>query len=461
MNKKTEKNLQKNGRYASVSYRGVKGIRQDTKNQTFLVAKSIRGKRYSATFDNIREAADWKKNFHPGLSLVPLGNPKKEKALKSLSEMSPFKKHRNAITIKNGTDYGYKFSDIWEMYLEKHLTRLEYSTYCKAVQRAKHFFTGMMNVKMVDITANFISEYLELEREKALKKTHIKRYNFNADLKYLKSFLNWYRENVDAMFVNPVLKRHKQEGFIHKIPKRKKKMSRHELLAFFESLGKDDILWRELAEVQFYFSGRIQEVAGLQWESVDFTDGVIEIENVTVWGVNRKFCYLKDSPKNREERKVPITDRLFEILKRRWAIKRPSMVEDKRTGKTFPCNFVFHQEGRPLDYCRIQYCYNQALKRAGLGDKYASTHILRHSMANLVRERMGLEHAQAVGGWKTRELVEHVYTDRPAHLTANALKNIEDYMGTVDDEGAKRCYELTRLTAKKVHEKRAKDVQIK
>ena len=31
-------------------------------------------------------------------------------------------------------------------------------------------------------------------------------------------------------------------------------------------------------------------------------------------------------------------------------------------------------------------------------------------MANLVRERMGIEYAQAVGGWKTRELVEHVYS---------------------------------------------------
>ena len=49
-------------------------------------------------------------------------------------------------------------------------------------------------------------------------------------------------------------------------------------------------------------------------------------------------------------------------------------------------------------------------------------------MANLVRERMGIEHAQAVGGWKTRELVEHVYTDTPAHLTRDALDNIEDFM---------------------------------
>ncbi len=85
----------------------------------------------------------------------------------------------------------------------------------------------------------------------------------------------------------------------------------------------------------------------------------------------------------------------------------------------------------------ICYRYNKALKKAGLGHKYSSTHILRHTMANLVRERLGIEHAQAVGGWKTRELVEHVYTDRPAHLTKDALKNIEDFMEEKENGPAK------------------------
>ena len=447
MTKKTEL-PQTQKRYVSISYRGIKGIRKDTITQTFLVAKTIRGERFSATFDNIREAVDWKRNFHPGLSLNPLGNPKKEKVLKNLSKL-PHLKHRNSITVKNGTDYGYKFSDIWEMYLKNHLSRLECSSYFKAIQRAKHFFTGLMDVPMVDITAEFISAYLAMEREKALKKTHIKRYNFNADLKYLKSFLNWYRENVDAMFVNPILKRHKLEGFIHKIPRRKKKMTKHELLAFFDSMGNEDIFWRDFAETQFYFSGRVQEVGGLQWESVDFTEGVIEIENVAVWGPTRKFHYLKDSPKNGEERKVPMTGRLFEILKRRWEAARPSMVADKRTGKLVSCNFVFHRNGKPLSYHAIQYRYNRALKMAGLGEKYSSTHILRHSMANLVRERMGIEHAQAVGGWKTRQLVEHVYTERPAHLTKDALKNIEDFMGTMDEKSGRRCYQLAQFSIEK------------
>jgi integrase len=345
-----------------------------------------------------------------------------------LKELGSNFKHQETIIIKNGNDFGYTFADIWELYVSKHLVTVEKSTFDRKVQNAKLFYNNLMSVPMVELTASFISDYLAVKKEEALDNKNSRRFNFNDDLKSLKAILNWYRENVDAQFVNPILKKHKLEGLIKKAPKRKKKMKRHELIAFFEELEKDSLFWRDLAEVQFYFSGRVQEVAGLQWQSVDFVDGVIEIENVAVWGPQKSFLYLKDSPKNGEDRNIFMTERLFEILTRRFKERSPKQVEDKRSGKFVLCDFVFHEKGSPLDYRKIHYRYNRALQKAGLGDKFSSTHILRHSMANLVRERMGLDHAQAVGGWKTRELVEHVYTERPAHLTKDALMNIDDFM---------------------------------
>jgi site-specific recombinase XerD len=89
---------------------------------------------------------------------------------------------------------------------------------------------------------------------------------------------------------------------------------------------------------------------------------------------------------------------------------------------------VFHINGRPLTYREIQYRYNKALLKAGLGDKYSSTHIMRHTMANMVRSKVDLDAAQAVGGWKTRELVENVYTETPSHLGSNARDVIEKYL---------------------------------
>ena len=123
-----------------------------------------------------------------------------------------------------------------------------------------------------------------------------------------------------------------------------------------------------------------------------------------------------------------MTGTLRNILERRFKEQCPLKFKDGRSEKMVPCNFVFHQDGHPIGYRYIQYRYNKALKKAGPCHKFASTHILRHSMANLVRERLGIEHAQAVGGWKSREMVENVYTERPAHLTEDALKNIEEFM---------------------------------
>ena len=160
-------------------------------------------------------------------------------------------------------------------------------------------------------------------------------------------------------------------------------------------------------------------MGGLQKPSIDFVEGIVEIENVAVWSPNKKFDYLKNCPKNGEERFVPLNSRLREIFKRRFHEDELNNIQS---------NFVFHQDGLPLSYRTIQYRYNKALKRAGLDHKYSATHILRHTMANMVRGRKGLDSAQAVGGWKTRDLVERVYTDVPTDISAEALQDIESYL---------------------------------
>ena len=416
-------------RFTTVSYRGIKGIRKDARTKKFVVEKCVRGGRHSASFGTLKEAADWKKNFHPGLNWQPLAYNQKEKdALEKKLSGLGIEIRRPSGSQKNGQDLGYTFGDVWELYAAKHLSRLEGATFEIHTKIAQHFYGGLMAFSMVEINADLVSRHLALKKRASEKVKSKKRYSFNSELKNLKALLNWYRENIDAQFVNPVLKRHKLEGEIGRPPRKNKKMRRHDLAAFFSSLGSDGQFWRDIAETQFYFSGRIQEVAGLQWESVDFEDGIIHIENVAVWSAKKSFRYLKDTPKNGEERLVPMTGRLREVLERRLLDRKPSGFTDARTGGVVPCDFVFHQEGKPLAYRWIQYRYNKALKKAGLGHKFSSTHILRHSMANLVRERLGIEHAQAVGGWKTRSIVENVYTDRPAHLTKDALENIEDFM---------------------------------
>ena len=87
-------------------------------------------------------------------------------------------------------------------------------------------------------------------------------------------------------------------------------------------------------------------------------------------------------------------------------------------------DFVFEIKGRPVTYRNIQYYYNKALKKAGLFPKFSATHILRKAMANTVRKEMGLEAAQISGGWKTRGIVERIYTDAPTDLSQEIVNHV-------------------------------------
>ena len=88
-------------------------------------------------------------------------------------------------------------------------------------------------------------------------------------------------------------------------------------------------------------------------------------------------------------------------------------------------DFVFEHAGQPVSYRSIQYRYNKALKVAGLHPKFSSTHILRKAMANIVRQELGLDAAQASGGWKTRDIVERTYTDAPNMSGKRIVEHVE------------------------------------
>ena len=307
--------------------------------------KYVRGERFAASFETLAEAADWKKNFHPGLNWKPYSK-KKNDLSKRISNLGLEIKRPIGVQ-KNGNDLGYTFGDVWELYVSRHLSTLEASTFEGCTRRMERFYGCLIKIPMVEMTADEISRHVAIKKKAALKDPSSKRYSFTGELKDLQTLFNWYRENIDAQFVNPILKRHRIEGEIKKMPKKHKKMRRHELKAFFEVLEKDGGLWSDLAETQFYFSGRIQEAAGLQWDSVDFTDGIIFIDRVAVWSaVTKAFQYLKGCPKNKEDRLVPMTEKLRSILERRFKERKSSKFKDGRTGKMVPCNFVFHEEGK-------------------------------------------------------------------------------------------------------------------
>lgn len=89
-----------------------------------------------------------------------------------------------------------------------------------------------------------------------------------------------------------------------------------------------------------------------------------------------------------------LTSHLEEILKRRLKHKEEN------------CGFVFHVEGKPLNYGTIQLNYRKAQRLAKI--PYTGTHILRHGMATLARRiGGGLDAVVAMTGHKDLKLADH------------------------------------------------------
>ncbi len=165
------------------------------------------------------------------------------------------------------------------------------------------------------------------------------------------------------------------------------------MFKFFAALPE---LYRDLAMTQFYCAGRISEVAGIQISNLYLDQDCILIKDAIVWCNSSKvFEYLKPFPKNKESRRVHIHAALNEIVQRRLKFKWPGS------------DFLFHVEGRPLNYCTIQSNYRMAQMKTGI--PYSGTHCLRHGMATLARRvgGMGLDSVIAMTGHKDLKLADH------------------------------------------------------
>lgn len=387
--------------------KNYKGIRKDNFTGRFQARKYINGKEYSETFSKISDALNWRNTFHPSLK----------------------KKEENVLNTRlNGIEETYSMASVWQLYQEQHLPSITRQSQVDIKRRANNIIPDLLNKRMVDIDAALIDEVVRKKVELEKLKVDRKRQSFDKELKTLKAIFNWYIENYDAMFRMPILKRHFVLGIVQiKVKTKNPKMSPSEVKNFFNSF--EDQFWKDFALIHFFMAGRVQEPAGLQVKNIDLKNRILTVCDVAVWGHDKNFHYLKETPKNGHERLVHLNDTMVEILRRRIVEPRSRQCDYFRESNGERLNFVFQIDGQPVKYRQVQYNYNKALKRAGLFPTYRATHILRKAMANIVRQKLGLEAAQAVGGWKSREVVERVYTDSaPTELNRSAVNLVEELL---------------------------------
>jgi integrase len=346
----------------------------------FRAKKSVKGIKKSKTFITFKEAMNWRNGY-----VVPVEDT-----------ASPFLK------------------DVWACYKEAIFPTIETSSIDTKLYRSG-FIEALGNNRMNKITDAEIDALVRSKKELALKSAKNKRSNFDKELEELRVLFNWYRENYEYTYISPILKRHFSMGKIKTIPEKNKKMKPEEFMSFLDSLKQNcNILYYDLAVVQFYTASRIGEMAGLQKESLDFAQKQLEIKHIAVWNRHKKFDYLKDKPKNGKVRYCNINETMKESLLRQINLSK--------------CNYVFQKDGKPLMYRDVQYNYNKALTKCGLFPKYQSTHIMRHSMASITRRVTGsLDSTQAVTGHKDRKMVEH-YSGSPDNMQKQAVLDVEKYL---------------------------------
>lgn len=357
------------------------GIRKHLPSGRYEANKRIKGQLFTKTFDKISDAKHWRKTFNPFLNET-------EKKESSIS-----------------------FHELWERYEDMYFASVENSTQGIKRQKVQVFKRYLNEMPIADITPSFLDLIIKKCKKACLADSTSKRYNFNKSLDELKAVFSWYRENFDYKFHNPILKRHYTLGIIKKTKRKEKVLNQEQLINFIKAI--DHETFQDFAIVQFFSAARFGEVAGIQLKNIDLLNNSLLIKEVVVEDQSKKFLELKPYPKNGHTRAVAVSSDIFQM-----AIQR--RLGNIKNG----CSYLFHIDGTPLRYRKVQYRYNKALKRVGLFPNYSSTHFMRYTMATESRRVMGsLDAAQAITGHHSVKMAEH-YAKIPTKLQAETISSV-------------------------------------
>lgn len=372
-----------------------KGLRKDEISGKYEAQKRIKGKLYSKTFSRVRDARRW---------LGGLVEPETQKIM--------------------------SVCELYEWYKSCVFQDLTISTRGIKEQRMKTVLKLCGALDISEITHHYLDDFVQ--KLKNLYQDNPRRLSFKKELDEIRAMFNWYREH-EPGFINPVTKRHYRQGLIKKSPKKNKALALDQLSLFFSSF--DSEIFRDFAITQYLCGARYGEIAGLQFSSIDNVNNELLIKHIVIENQSKKFEELKDSTKNGDCRKVPLSSKtLKDILRRRLGEKHSQS------------NYIFQIDGNYLNYRKVQYHYNKALRKAGLTG-FSSTHIMRYSSATNVMRMFGTcDHVKAITGHKSTKLAQH-YSQVASPLSIEVVRAIDlELSSTLEAKSIKTVGENQRLS---------------
>ena len=377
--------------------KGHTGIYKHKTTKNFLVEIRIKKELKTATFSNLHDALKWRKSLKCDSSTnTPPESRNKFSTLKRVWE-SMQELHFPTLAISTQQIWSRRFK-LWEPY--QHLT-----------------MDSITVTKVTTIVNKWVKHFSDEEYQS--RRGGSGRCNMNNELNMFVTIFNWYKESEvyesEAKHLTcPIKKKHRTQGFIKPVPVKKKQIDPESAFLFFECLP---CLYQDLAIAQFLIAGRIGETCGIQWSNIDLNNRRLIIKETVIWGQNNKgsksFLQLKPFPKNKEPRPVYITDELAAVFERREAFKKKG------------CNYVFHVNGKPLNYGTILMNYRDAQRKSGI--PYTGTHILRYGLARIARKLGGIEAVMSITGHKDYKMADH-YSRSYEEDNEKITKEVMDFL---------------------------------
>lgn len=314
----------------------------------------------------------------------------------------------------NGSYRTIILGDILKKYKALHLPTVTESTRYKVINRMDRFLESHLHEPLAYMTPEKVAKIIHYAKDNYVQGPSSKRYNFHKELKDLKALFRFWTDHYDFKFTNPVRSFHDQIAVIEEIPEKDRKISMEETMKFFAAL-RNNTLYHDLAVIQFFCGSRVGETVGVQVRNIDLENRILKIKDVITWvkGVPK----VKNCPKNGKSREVFINDTLLEIITRRLG----DVPEN--------CPFLFHDNGQPLRYNRINVAFNEAWKKSGLSEKFSGSHLLRYSGAQCARKVTGsLDAAASVTGHQSMKMAAHYGKIDSVALNQSSVIEMEKYM---------------------------------
>lgn len=331
----------------------VKDYVQKKSGNKFQAYIEKNGRTYSESFGSIQEAVKWRSRLKIDFDRTPDVKPMNFRKL-----FDEFYDHKKSV-IRVSTLESYK-------------------------SLTKHF--GMFwELDVLDINSRIVDDWLRLvksEDYRAKNKVKSVRLSYLHEVDLLSLIFKFYKEYFNEKFENPVRERHRKDAIIDRAKFEQKKAK--EKIKFISSEDIERLIstFRDLAIrkplKKLYFVScltqlrtgmRIGEIFALNWQDINWIDGVLEVNKTIQWmRTNARPSTISMVPKNGRNRTIILLPEVLEEL------KELQKHQARITG------LIFSEDGVKIpSYSCVQHQYERAMKQAGVNHK--STHIMRHSFA--------------------------------------------------------------------------------